>query len=150
MKLGCGGGRGGAVQRGHGGRGGEGGRGTSGVRAPPTATPPPMIEAAMAVRIEQLEQRLATMASLQHRSHSRGEVSTSYGGNDFSYMASVTQIEAFVAMMRGITRASEPLEQLWSWIHKGVKLVDRPNFPNHSYCLRWLGLLPWFLHHLLS
>jgi hypothetical protein len=30
------------------------------------ATPPPTIKAAMVARIEQLEQRLATMASLQH------------------------------------------------------------------------------------
>jgi hypothetical protein len=51
------------------GRGGGGGRGTPMIRAPPTATPPPTIEVAMAVRIEQLEQRLTTMASLQHRSH---------------------------------------------------------------------------------
>jgi hypothetical protein len=36
------------------------------VRAPPTATPPPTIEADMVIRIEQLEQRLATMASFQH------------------------------------------------------------------------------------
>jgi hypothetical protein len=43
----------------------------------------------MAARIEQLEYRLATMASLQHRSHSRGKASTSYGGDDLSYMASV-------------------------------------------------------------
>jgi putative hemolysin len=33
------------------------------VRAPPVITPPPTTEAAMATRIEQLEQRLATMAS---------------------------------------------------------------------------------------
>jgi hypothetical protein len=44
------------------------------VGATPTTTPPPMTEATMAARIEQLEQRLATMASFQHRSHSRGEV----------------------------------------------------------------------------
>jgi hypothetical protein len=59
------------------------------VGAPPAATPPPTIEATMAAKIEQLEQRLATMASLQHRSHSRSEASTSYGGDDLSYMASV-------------------------------------------------------------
>jgi hypothetical protein len=34
---------------------------------------------------------------------------------------------------------------LWSWIHRGVKLVDRPGFPNHSCCLKWLRLFPWFL-----
>jgi hypothetical protein len=33
------------------------------VRAPPMITPPPTTEAAMATRIEQLEQRLTTMAS---------------------------------------------------------------------------------------
>ncbi len=54
-----------------------------------TTTPPPTTKVAMATRIEQLEQRLVTMASLQHRSHSRSEASTSYGGDDLSYMASV-------------------------------------------------------------
>jgi hypothetical protein len=48
------------------------------------------------------------MASFQHRSHSRGEAPTSYGGDDLFYMASVTQIEASVTVTRGITRASEP------------------------------------------
>jgi hypothetical protein len=78
------------------------------VRAPPVIIPPPMTEAVMATRIEQLEQRLATMASFQHQSHSRGEAPTSYGGDDFFYMASVAQIEASVAVTRGVTRASEP------------------------------------------
>ncbi len=67
-----------------------------------------MTEVAMAARIEQLEQRLATMASLQHRSYSRGEASTFYGGDDLSYMASVAQIEAYVTVTKGVTRASEP------------------------------------------
>jgi hypothetical protein len=62
----------------------------------------------MATRIEQLEQRLATMASFQHQSHSKGEAPTSYGGDDLFYVASVAQIEASVAMTRGITQASEP------------------------------------------
>jgi hypothetical protein len=48
------------------GRGGGGGRGTSAVGAPPTATLPPTTEATMVAKIEQLEHRLATMASLQH------------------------------------------------------------------------------------
>jgi hypothetical protein len=67
-----------------------------------------MTEAAMAARIEQLEQRLVTMASFQHRKHLGGEAPTSYGGDDFFYMASVAQIEESVAMTRGITRALEP------------------------------------------
>ncbi len=96
------------TQTGHGGRGGRGGRITPMVGAPPTATPPPTTKAAMAARIEHLEQRLATMASFQHRSHSRGEAPTSYGEDDLFYMASVAQIEAFVAMTRGVTRASKP------------------------------------------
>ncbi len=79
------------------------------VGAPLTGIPPLMIEAAMAARIEQLEQRLATMASLQHQSHSRGEASTSYGGDDLSYMASVAHIEASVAVTRVVIRASKPL-----------------------------------------
>ncbi len=86
LKSTCDGGRGGAVQRG---RGGRGGRSTPTVGAPPMATPPPTIEAAMVVRIEQLEQRFTTMASFQHRSHSIGKAPTSYGGNDLFYMASV-------------------------------------------------------------
>jgi hypothetical protein len=69
LKLGRGGGRGGVAKRGRGGRGGRsggGGRGTLAVGAPPVATFCPTIEAAMAASIEQLEQMLATMASLQH------------------------------------------------------------------------------------
>jgi hypothetical protein len=78
------------------------------VRAPPVITPPPRTEVAMATRIEQLEQRLATMASFQHQSHSRGEAPTTYGGDDLFYMTSVAQIEASVAVTRGVIRASEP------------------------------------------
>jgi ribosomal protein S19E (S16A) len=48
------------------------------------------------------------MASLQHQSHSRGEASTSYGGDDISYMANVTQIEASITMTRGVIQALEP------------------------------------------
>jgi acyl-CoA hydrolase len=48
------------------------------------------------------------MASLQHQSHSRSEASTSYGGNYLFCMVSVAQIEASVAMTRGVTRALEP------------------------------------------
>jgi hypothetical protein len=62
----------------------------------------------MAIRIEQLEQKLVTMASFQHRSHSRGKVPTSYGGDDLFYMASVAQIEASVVVTRGVIRASKP------------------------------------------
>jgi hypothetical protein len=51
------------AQIGCGGRGGGGGRGTPTVRAPPVITFPPTTEVAMAAKIEQLEQRLATMAS---------------------------------------------------------------------------------------
>ncbi len=91
-----------------GGRGGGGGRGTPTVGAPPVITLPPTIEAAMVVKIEQLEQRLATMASFQHRSHSGGEAPTSYEEDDLFYMVSVAQIEASVAVTRGVTRASEP------------------------------------------
>ncbi len=50
-----GGGRGGATQRGRGGkggRGGGGGRGTPMVRAPPMITPRPTTKAAMATKIE--------------------------------------------------------------------------------------------------
>ncbi len=111
MRSGRGGGRGGAAQRGRGGRGGRGGgggRGTPMLRAPPLITPPPTTEAAMATRIKQLEQRLATMASFQHQSHLRGKAPTSYGGDDLFYMASVAQIEASVVVTRGVIRASKP------------------------------------------
>jgi hypothetical protein len=108
LRLGRGGGHGGAAQRGHGGRGGGGCKGTTTVGAPPAATPPPTIEATMVARIEQLEQRLATMASFQHRSHLGGEALTSYGGDDLFYMVSVAQIEASVAVMRSVTRVSKP------------------------------------------
>jgi hypothetical protein len=91
------------AQRSRGGRSGRGGRSTPMVRAPPMATPPPTTKAAMASRIKQLEQKLATMASFQHRSHSGSKASTSYGGDDFSYMASVAQIEASVAVTRSVT-----------------------------------------------
>jgi hypothetical protein len=64
--------------------------------------------AAMAIRIEQLEQRLATMASFQHRSHLGGEAPTSYGGDDLFYMANVAQIEAFVVMTKNVIRTLEP------------------------------------------
>ncbi|CAM6076652.1 unnamed protein product [Sphagnum tenellum] len=100
LRLGRRGGRGGTVQRG---RGGRGGRGTPMVRAPPFITPPRTTEVAMATRIEQLEQRLATMASFQHQSHSKGEAPTSYGEDDLFYMVSVAQIEASVAVTRGVT-----------------------------------------------
>jgi hypothetical protein len=70
------------AQKGRDGRGGGGGRGTPVVGAPPATPPPLTTEATMVARIKQLEQRLVTMASLQHRSHSKGEASTSYGGDD--------------------------------------------------------------------
>jgi hypothetical protein len=78
------------------------------VRAPPLITPPPTTEATIAIRIEQLEQRLATLASFQHQSHLRGKAPTSYGGDYLFYMASVAQIEASVVVTKGVTRASEP------------------------------------------
>ncbi|BBM98527.1 hypothetical protein Mp_1g14190 [Marchantia polymorpha subsp. ruderalis] len=57
----------------------------------------------MAARIEQLEQRLAAMAGLG------ASTSTSYEGEDFSYLASAAQVEASVAVTRGGARTSEPL-----------------------------------------
>jgi len=73
------------------------------VGAPLATTPPPTTKVAMAIRIEQLEQRFATMASFQHRSHSRGEGPTSYGGDDLFYIASVAQIEVSIVVTKGIT-----------------------------------------------
>jgi hypothetical protein len=99
LRSGRGGGCGRTTQKG---RDGRGGRATPAIGAPPIATLPPTTEAVMAARIEQLERRLGTMASFQHRSHSRSEASTSYGGDDLSYMASVAQIEAFVTVTKGV------------------------------------------------
>ncbi len=111
LKSGRGGGCGGVAQKGRGGRGGKGGgdgKSTPTVGVPPVATPPLTTEATMAAKIEYLKQRLATMANFQHRSHSRGKASTSYGGNDLSYMASVTHIEVSIVVTRGVIRALEP------------------------------------------
>jgi hypothetical protein len=60
LKSDRGGGHGRAVQKG---RGGRGGKSTLAVGAPLAAIPPPTTKAAMAVKIELLEQRLATMAT---------------------------------------------------------------------------------------
>ncbi|PTQ44536.1 hypothetical protein MARPO_0020s0163, partial [Marchantia polymorpha] len=75
-------GRGGDASRGRGGRAGKGGRG-AGVVGRPVASATSSIESAMAARIEQLEQRLAAMATAAH-------------------------VEASVAVTRGATRALEP------------------------------------------
>ncbi|BBN19630.1 hypothetical protein Mp_8g12240 [Marchantia polymorpha subsp. ruderalis] len=56
----------------------------------------------MAARIEQLEQRLAAMAGLG------ASTSTSYEGEDFSYLANAAQVETSVAVTRGGARTSEP------------------------------------------
>ncbi|OAE19629.1 hypothetical protein AXG93_3756s1350 [Marchantia polymorpha subsp. ruderalis] len=56
----------------------------------------------MAARIEQLEHKLAAMVGLE------ASTSTSYEGEDFSYLASVAQVEASVAVTRGGARTSEP------------------------------------------
>ncbi|BBN20559.1 hypothetical protein Mp_Vg00640 [Marchantia polymorpha subsp. ruderalis] len=83
------------------GRGDQGGRGTGAIeRTAASATS--AIENAIAARIEQLEQRLAAMAGLE------ASTSTSYEGEDFSYLDSATQVEASVAVTRGDARASEP------------------------------------------
>lgn len=59
-------------------------------------------KAAMATRIEKLEQRLAAMAS------SGAGASISHEGKDFFYLASVAQVQASVAVTRGAACASEP------------------------------------------
>jgi hypothetical protein len=140
-------GRGGAAQRSRGGRGGGGGRGTPMVRAPPVITPPSTTEATMAARIEHLEQRLATMASFQHQSHSRGEAPTSYGGDDLFYMASVAQIKASVVVMRGVTRASEPRG---ATVELDLQRGEVGRHPQSFLLSEVIRLLPWFLHHLFS
>ncbi|PTQ38247.1 hypothetical protein MARPO_0052s0045 [Marchantia polymorpha] len=80
-----------------------GGGGSRGVHTRhPSASATSAIENAMAVRIEQLEQRLAAMAGLG------ASTSTSYEGEDFSYLASAAQVEASVAVTRDGAHASEP------------------------------------------
>ncbi|BBN08134.1 hypothetical protein Mp_4g09160 [Marchantia polymorpha subsp. ruderalis] len=101
-ELTCGGrGRDGDASRGRGGRAGRGGRG-AGVVGRPVASATLSIESAMAARIEQLEQRLAAMAT------SGASTSTSYEEEDFPYLASAAQVEASVAVTRGAARALEP------------------------------------------
>ncbi|PTQ40682.1 hypothetical protein MARPO_0038s0037 [Marchantia polymorpha] len=94
-------GRGGDASRGRGGRAGRGGRG-AGVVGRPVASATSSIESAMAARIEQLEQRLAAMAT------SGASTSTSYVEEYFPYLASAAQVEASVAVTRGAARALEP------------------------------------------
>ncbi|BBN20292.1 hypothetical protein Mp_8g17980 [Marchantia polymorpha subsp. ruderalis] len=88
-------GRGGDAPRGRGGRG-------IGAIERTAASATSATESAMAARIEQLEQRLATMAGLG------ASTSTSYEGEDFSYLASAAHVEASVAVTRGGARTSEP------------------------------------------
>ncbi|PTQ47194.1 hypothetical protein MARPO_0008s0049 [Marchantia polymorpha] len=97
-------GRGGDAPRGRGGQGGRGGRGGrgNGTIEHTAASATSATESAMAARIEQLEQRLAAMVGLG------ASTSTSYEGEDFSYLASAAQVEASVAVIRGGARTSEP------------------------------------------
>ncbi|BBN06970.1 hypothetical protein Mp_3g25410 [Marchantia polymorpha subsp. ruderalis] len=97
-------GREGDAPRGRGGRGGRGSRGGRGTGAieRTAASATSATESAMAARIEQLEQRLAAMAGLG------ASTSTSYEGEDFSYLANAAQLEASVAVTRGDARTSEP------------------------------------------
>jgi hypothetical protein len=90
------------------------------------------------------------MASFQHRSHSRGEVPTSYGVDDLFYMISVAQIEASIVVTRGVTRASEPrgaimeLDSQRGEAGRQVRLLQ-------SFLLSEVVKTPsWFLHHLSS
>lgn len=56
----------------------------------------------MGARIEQLEHRLAALAS------SRLRASIFHEGEDFSYLASAVQVEALIVVMRGVACALEP------------------------------------------
>ncbi len=84
MRSGRGEGRGRAAQRGCGGKGGRGGRSTPAIGAPPTATPPPMTEASMVARIEQL--------GVEACYHGKFPTSITFRRRGF-HMASVAQIE---------------------------------------------------------
>ncbi|PTQ39138.1 hypothetical protein MARPO_0047s0110 [Marchantia polymorpha] len=78
----------------------------------------------MAACIEQLEQRLAAMAS------SGASTSTSYEEEGFPYLASAAQVEASVAVTRGAAQALEPRGATGDWILRGVRVGVRPDFPS--------------------
>ncbi|OAE24815.1 hypothetical protein AXG93_1988s1200 [Marchantia polymorpha subsp. ruderalis] len=80
---------------------GRGGRGASAVERT-VASATSTTESAMAARIEQWEQSLASMAG-----HG-ASTSTPYEGEFFSYLASATQVKASVAVTRDGALASEP------------------------------------------
>ncbi|OAE29515.1 hypothetical protein AXG93_1433s1350 [Marchantia polymorpha subsp. ruderalis] len=92
--------------RGHGrcaprGREGRGGRDAcAGAIGRPVVGVTPTTDSAMAARIEQLEQRIAAMAS--------SGASTFHEGEDLSYLASAAQVGASVAITRGAACASKP------------------------------------------
>ncbi|PTQ47547.1 hypothetical protein MARPO_0007s0008, partial [Marchantia polymorpha] len=110
-------GRGGDASRGRGGRAGRGGRG-AGVVGRPVASATSATESAMAACIEQLEQRLAAMAS------SGASTSTSYEEEGFPYLASAAQVEASVAVTRGAAQALEPRGATGDWILRGSFLLS--------------------------
>ncbi|OAE18944.1 hypothetical protein AXG93_1976s1510 [Marchantia polymorpha subsp. ruderalis] len=91
-------GHGGDAPRGRVGRGGKASRGGRGIGAigRTVASATFATESAMAARIEQFEHRLAAMAGLG------ASTSTSYEGEDFSYLASAEQVEASVAMTKDV------------------------------------------------
>ncbi|CAM6104817.1 unnamed protein product [Calypogeia fissa] len=91
----------------------SGGRGAvrpAGGRGATAATPLPTTSASMAARIEELEQRIVSMAVAHPRSGLRAGASTSYGGepNDYTFMAGVAQVEASVAVTLSVARSVEP------------------------------------------
>ncbi|CAM6094075.1 unnamed protein product [Calypogeia fissa] len=64
----------------------------------------------MAARIEELEQRIASMAVARPRSASGVGASTSYGGgpDDYTFMVGVAQMEASAAVTQSVTHTVEP------------------------------------------
>ncbi|CAM6111262.1 unnamed protein product [Calypogeia fissa] len=90
--------------------GGRGAAGPAGGRSATAAAPLSTTTATMAARIEELEQRIASMAVAHPRSGSGVGASTSYGGepNDYTFMAGVAQVEASTAVTWSVARSVEP------------------------------------------
>ncbi|CAM6082310.1 unnamed protein product [Calypogeia fissa] len=89
-------------------QGGRAGSGPAEGRGATVAAPLSDTTATMAARIEELEQRIASMAVARPRSSSGAGASTSYGGGDhedYTFMASVAQVEASAAVTRSSIRS---------------------------------------------
>ncbi|OAE30999.1 hypothetical protein AXG93_4195s1030 [Marchantia polymorpha subsp. ruderalis] len=128
-------GRDGDAFRGRGGRAGRGDRGV-GVVERPVASATLATESAMAARIEQLEQRLAAMAS------SKASTSTSYEEEDFPYLATAAQVEASIVVTRGAARAPVPRGATGELDPQRGEDGRQTRLPSRFCCPRWALLHP--------